>query len=94
MPNPTGKTLTRATIRLREYKNVKIDRIGKPGMCKQILWEVTGSPFPECFMGKGITGEYTGDIHREETYSKEELEFPCIGRAEVEGELLLLSSLS
>lgn len=92
MPNPTGKTLTQATIRLREYKNVKIDRIRKPGMCKQILWEVIGSPFPECFMGKGIMGEYTGDTHREETHSKEELEFPCIGRGS--GKLLLLSSLS
>ena len=67
IPNPTGKILTQAAIRLREYKNVKIDRIGKAGMRKQALWEVIVSSFPECFMGKGIMCEYTGDTQRRNT---------------------------
>lgn len=43
---PTGEALTQATIRLREHKNLKTDRIGKAGMYKQALREVVVFPLP------------------------------------------------
>lgn len=67
MPKPTGEALTQATIRWKEYKNIKIDRIGKAGTCKQALWEVAVSPFLESFMGKCIMCESTGDTQRRNT---------------------------
>lgn len=52
-----------ATIRLREYRNAKIDRIKvevwmKIGMFKQTSWKGILSPLLERFMGKDIVSDW------------------------------------
>lgn len=42
------------TIRPRDYKNVRVDRIMKIGIFKWVLCKKVVSPGPECFRGMGI----------------------------------------
>lgn len=46
---PTVEVLTWTTMRLREYKNVNVDRIMKVGIFKLVLYKKVVSPRPECF---------------------------------------------
>lgn len=51
---PTGEAPTQTTIRLKEHRNVRIDKIMKLGMFKQALYKDVMSTFLECFMGMDI----------------------------------------
>lgn len=48
------EVLTRATIRLKECRNVKIDKIMKIGMFKEALCKKVLSAVPRCFTGTDI----------------------------------------
>lgn len=54
VPKPTGEVLTQATIRLKECRNVKIEKIMKIGMFKEALCKEVLSTVSRCFMGMGI----------------------------------------
>lgn len=45
---PFGEALTLAAIRLREFKNVIVDRIVKVRMVKQVFCKEVVSSFPDC----------------------------------------------
>lgn len=51
VPKSTGDVLTQATFRLKEYKNMRIDKIIKVGLFKHTLHKEVMSTLPECFMG-------------------------------------------
>lgn len=48
---PTDETLTQTAIRLKEYRNKRIDKITKIGMFKQALCKEVTAASPECFNG-------------------------------------------
>lgn len=50
-PKPIGEALTHLTIRLKECKNVMVDKIMKVGMFKQVLCKEIVFPLPVCIMG-------------------------------------------
>lgn len=54
IPKPIGEAMTQATIRLREHKIVRIDRIMKAGVFNRALCTEVVSPLPECFMEMDI----------------------------------------
>ena len=52
-----------ATVRLKEYRNTKIDTIKvkvwmKIAMFKQTLWKGFSSPLLDCFMGKDLVSDW------------------------------------
>lgn len=51
---PTDETLTQIAIRLKEYRNIRIDKIMKIGMFKQALCKVIVSLLPDCITGVDI----------------------------------------
>ena len=51
VPRPIHGTLIRATIRLRNCKSIRVDRIIKFGMFELISYEEVMSTFPEYFKG-------------------------------------------
>lgn len=53
-----GEALTQATIRLRECKNVMVDRIVEVGMFKQILCKKVVSILSECFTKMKILSDW------------------------------------
>lgn len=63
VPKSLSEALKRATIRLRGYRNARVDRIKvkvqiKIGMSKQALRQVVVSPSPKCFMGMDIVSDW------------------------------------
>lgn len=50
VPYSIGETLTWATVRVREHKNVNSSKTMKVGIYKQALCKVVVSFLPECFM--------------------------------------------
>lgn len=53
-PKSIGEALTHATIRLKLYRNPRIDKIMKSGMVKQALCKEIMSAFSERLMGMNI----------------------------------------
>lgn len=51
VPKPISEALTWATIRLKEYRNVRIDKIMKIRMLKQALCKEVMPTLLESFMG-------------------------------------------
>ena len=51
VPKPSGEAMTQATIRLKEYRNARVNKIMKTGMPKQALCKEVMSTLPESFMG-------------------------------------------
>lgn len=49
VPKSIGEALTWATVRLREYENVRVDRIMKVRMFKQALCKEVASLLPKWF---------------------------------------------
>lgn len=54
VPKCIGETLSRATIKLKECRNVRIDKIIKIGMFKQALCKKVMSTLSKGFMGTDI----------------------------------------
>ena len=61
VPKATGEDLKEATVRLREYRNERVDGMKvkgsmktKKGMFKQALCQRIVSPSPDCFMEMNV----------------------------------------
>lgn len=50
VPTSIGKVLTWGIIRLREHKNLRVDRLMKVGMLEQVTCKEVVSPLPKCLM--------------------------------------------